>query len=85
MLYFMVTASFKDVVETDKVALDISIRVGDAVTNTCLGSKVYDNSNIVFGEDPFYGFFVSDRGMNKLPYIFFRTRITIYFTLIIMN
>ena len=28
MLYLVMAASFKDVVETDKVALDISIRVG---------------------------------------------------------
>ena len=85
MLYLMVTTCLKDVVETDKVALNISIRGGDAVTNTCLGSKVYDNRDIVFGEDLFYGFFVGDRGMNKLPYVFFRTRITINFTRIIMN
>ena len=81
----MVATCFKDVVETYKVALNISIRICDAVTNTCLGSKVYDNSNIVFSEDLFYGFFVGDRGMNKLPYVFFRTRFTINFTRIIMN
>ena len=85
MLYLVVATCFKDIIETYKVALDISIRVGDAVTNTCLGSKVYDNRDIVFGEDLFYGLFVGDRGMNKLPYIFFRTRITINFTRIIMN
>ena len=67
MLYFVMTASFKDVVETDKVALDISIRIGDAVTNTCLGCEVYDNRDIVFGEDLFYGFLVGDRGVNKNP------------------
>ena len=73
MLYFMVTASFKDVVKTDEVALDISIRIGDAVTNTSLGCEVYNNRDIVFGEDFFYGFLVSNRGMNKPPYIFFGT------------
>lgn len=50
MLYFMMTACFKDVVETDEVALDISIGIGDAVTYSCLGSKVYNNRNIVFCE-----------------------------------
>ena len=85
MLYLMVATSLKDVVKTDKVALDIGIRICDAVTNTCLGCEVYDNRDIVFGENLFNGFFVGDRGMNKLPNIFFRTRITINFTRIIMN
>ena len=39
----MMTACFKDVVETDEVALDISIGIGDAVTYSCLGSKVVNN------------------------------------------
>ena len=81
----MVTTCFKDVVETDEVALDISIRIGDAVTYTCLSSEIYNNRDIVFGENLFYGFLVGNRGMNKLPYIFFRTRITMNFTRIIMN
>ena len=85
MLHFVVATCFKDVVETYKVALDISIRVGDTVTNTSLSCEVYNNRDIVFGEDLFYGFFVGDRGMNKLPNIFFGTRITINFTRIIMN
>ena len=67
MLYFMMTASFKDVVETDKVTLNISIWIGDTVTNTCLGCEVYDNRDFVFGEDLFYSFFISDRSMNKSP------------------
>ena len=39
----MMTASFKYVVKADKVALDISIGISNAVTYTCLGSKVVNN------------------------------------------
>ena len=85
MLYLVVATCFKNVVETYKIALDISIGIGDAVTNTCLCSEVYDNREIVIGENLFYDFLVSDRGVNKLPYIFFGTRITMNFTRIIMN
>ena len=60
MLNFMMTASFKYVVETDEVALDISIRIGDTITNTSLGCEVYHNSNLVFGENLFYSFFIND-------------------------
>ena len=48
MFYFMVTACFKDIIETDKIALDIGIRIGTTVTDTCLGRKIYDNENFVF-------------------------------------
>lgn len=67
MLDFVVTASLQDIVETDKVALNVSIGIGDAVANSCLGSKVHDNSNLVFREDFLHCVFVSDGGMNKSP------------------
>ena len=61
----MMTTSFKYVVKADKVALDISIGISDAVTYTCLDSKVYNNRNIVFCEDFNYCFFVCNRGVDK--------------------
>ena len=60
MLNFMMTASFKYVVETDEVALDICVWIGDTVTYTSLGCEVYDNSNLVISENLFYSFFISD-------------------------
>ena len=60
MLNFMMTASFKYVVETDKVALDISIGISNTISYTCLGCEVYYNSDFVFGENLFYSFFISD-------------------------
>ena len=67
MLYFMMTACFKNVVETDEVALDISIGICDTVTNTCLSSEIYNNRYLGFGEYFIYRFFVCNRGMDKCP------------------
>lgn len=67
MLDFVVTAGLQDIVETDKVALDISIGIGDAVADSCLSGKVHDNGNLVFREDFLHCVFVSDGGMNKSP------------------
>ena len=67
MLDFVVTAGLQDIVETDKVALDISIGIGDAVADSCLSGKVHDNGNLDFREDFLYCVFVCDGGMNKCP------------------
>ena len=67
MLYFVMPTSFKYVVETNEVALDISIRICDTVTYTCLCCEIYYNSYLVFGENLFYGFLVGDRGVDKNP------------------
>ena len=63
----MMTASFKYVVKADKVALDISIGISNAVTYSCLSSEVYNNRDIVFCEDLIYCFFVCNRGVYKSP------------------
>ena len=67
MLYLMMTTSFKDVVETYKVALDISIGIGNTISYTCLSSEIYNNRDIVFCEDLIYCFFVCNRGVYKSP------------------
>ena len=67
MLNFMMTASFKYVIETDKVALDISIGISDAVTYSCLGCEIYNHGNVIFSEDFIYSFFVGNRGVDKSP------------------
>ena len=67
MLHLMVTASFKYVVETDKVALDICVWIGDRITHSGLGSEVHNNRNIVFCKVFFYCFFVCNRGVDKSP------------------
>ena len=63
----MMTASFKYVVETDKVALDICVWISDAVTYTCLGCEIYNHGNVIFSEDFIYCFFVCNRGVDKSP------------------
>ena len=67
MLNFMMTASFKYVVETDEVALDICVWVCDAVTYSCLGCEIYNHGNVIFSEDFIYCFFVGNRGVDKSP------------------
>ena len=67
MLHLMVTASFKYVVETDEVALDICVWVCDAVTYSCLGCEIYNHGNVIFSEDFIYCFFVCNRGVDKSP------------------
>lgn len=67
MLDLMVTASLKNIVETDKVALDISIRIGDAVAASCLCGEVHNYGNLVSREDFLYSILVCNGGVNKSP------------------
>ena len=90
MLDFVVTASLQDIVETDKVALYVSVRIGDAVTDSCLSGKVHDNGNLVFREDFLYCVFVSDGGVDKSPvtmqgFDFFQTLILDVDIIIVRN
>lgn len=67
MLYLVVTAGLQDIIEADKVALDVSVGIGDAVADSCLCGEVHDNGNLVFREDFLHCVFVSNGGMNKSP------------------
>lgn len=67
MLDFVVTAGLQDIVESDKVALNVRVGIGDAVADSCLSGKIHDNGNLVFREDFLYCVFVSDGGMDKSP------------------
>ena len=44
----MMTACLKNIVKAYEIALDIAIRVRDAVTHTGLGGKIYHHINLVF-------------------------------------
>lgn len=67
MLDFVVTASLQDIVETDKVALYVSVRIGDAVADSSLSGKIHDNGNLVSREDFLYSILVCNGGVNKSP------------------
>lgn len=67
MLDLMVTASLQDIIETDKIALYVSIGIGDAVADSSLGGKVHDYGNLVFREDFLHCVFFSDGGVDKSP------------------
>lgn len=67
MFHFVMAARLKDVVESDEVALDIGVGIGDAVAHACLGSQVDDYCYLVFGEDCLHGSLVSDGGVDEGP------------------
>ena len=51
VLYRMMTTGLQDVVEPDHIALDIRIRVLDAIADTGLSSKVHNDIEVVFLEE----------------------------------
>ena len=56
MLYARMAAAFEDIKKPMKVALQVSVRVCQRVSNACLGGKVYDIRWLAFFEqiaDPF--------------------------------
>ena len=67
VLYFVVAASLQNVVETYQVTLDVAIRIGNAVTDTSLGSEVHHHINLVFRENLFNEYFVSDIAFDECP------------------
>lgn len=67
MFDLVVTAGLQDIIEADKIALDVSVGIGDAVADSCLSGKVHDNSNLVFREDFLHCVFVCDGGVDKSP------------------
>ena len=51
MLHRMMSAGLQDVVEPDHIALDIRIRVLDAIADTRLSCQVHDDVEVVFLEE----------------------------------
>lgn len=62
----MVTACFKDVVESDEVGFDVSIRIGDAVAYASLCCKVHNYLWIVLGKEVFDELFVGNIALYKV-------------------
>ena len=67
MFHFVMAAGLKDVVESDEVALDIGVGVGDAVAHACLGGEVDDYGYTVMREDVLHGCLVGDGGVDEGP------------------
>ena len=67
MFHFVVAAGLEDVVETDEVALDVGVGIGDAVAHACLGGQVDHYCYLVFGEDCLHGFLIGDGGVDEGP------------------
>ena len=60
MLDTTLTASLEDVVEAEDVAVDVGIRIGDAVANTGLGGEIHDDLGFVLFKDTLDGSLVSN-------------------------
>lgn len=67
MFHFVVAARLKDVVESDEVALDVGVGIGDAVAHACLGGEVDHYCYLVFGEDCLHSGLVGDGGVDESP------------------
>ena len=67
MLDRIVATGFQDIVETDEVALDICIRILDAVAHTCLCSKVHDHIKVIFPKQAINGGLVGNIAFYKRP------------------
>lgn len=67
MFDLVVAAGLQDIIESDKVALNVSVGIGDAVADSCLSGEVHNNGNLVFREDFLYCVFVCDGGVDKSP------------------
>ena len=67
MLYLVMTASLKDIIEANEVALDISIWINNTITYSCLSSKVDYNVYVVVGEDLVDEGLVGDIAFNERP------------------
>ena len=67
MFYFMVTTSFKYIVKSDKVALNVGIRVGNTVAHPCLCSQIDYYSNVVVSKNALYRLFIGNGSVNEGP------------------
>ena len=82
MFHLVVTASLKKIIESDKVALHIGIRIGDRIANPSLSGKVDNHSWMIFGKYFFYQFFISDTAFNENIAMYFIFR---YFLLAVYD
>ena len=65
MLHGIVAASFEDIVETNDVALNVDVRILDAVAHTGLGRKVDHDIELVLSEELVDKFLVSKTPLTK--------------------
>ena len=74
MFDFEVSAGFKNVVETDEVALDIGVRVRDGVTDARLCSEIHDNSEMIFFKEAVNCSFIRKVRFHESPFFAGRNR-----------
>ena len=67
VLHFVMAACLQNVVETYQVTLDVAIGIGNAVTDTGLGSEVHHHIYLVFRKNLLDECFVGDIAFDKRP------------------
>ena len=67
MLHFVVAACLEDVVESDEIALNIGIRIGDAVAHSGLGCEIDHDSRAVVREKLLHQVPVGNAAFDKGP------------------
>ena len=67
MFYRIVAACFQNVVETNKIGLDISVRISNWITNACLCCQVNNCSRFVCFKNVCNGLLVCDVSLYKKP------------------
>ena len=71
VLHFVMAASLQNVVETYQVTLDVAIGIGNAVTDTSLGSEVHHHIYLVFRKNLLDECFVGDIAFDEYPILRF--------------
>ena len=74
MLDFKVAASFENVVESDEVALDVSIRIRDGVADASLSREIHDDSEVVLFKEGVDGGLVREIFFEESPLLASRSR-----------
>ena len=67
MFHLVVTASLKKIIESDKVAFHIGIRIGNGIANPSLSGEIDNHSWMIFGKYFFYQFFIRDAAFSEYP------------------
>ena len=64
------TAGFQNMIESDQVGLNISIRVRNRITDSRLSRQIYYNLRLVFGKNLLHQLPVRNRTLKKYPCAF---------------
>ena len=58
-------ARFQDVIETNQIRFDISIRINDGISDACLGSEIHNDLRLVLFKYLIDQFLIRNTAFNK--------------------